>query len=1292
MECHQGLSVGSTSSRSVGGDASTHATTRVRVTVLSLSIAALALLSWVAAVPASAAGGPEFLVQFGETGAGAGQLNNPRGIASDPKTGHVYVVESNNRRVSEFTPWGKFVKAFGWDVAPGAVNEQQEVRVRAAHGQFRLTFGAGGPGVSETGDLKFNATAAEVETALNALTDISTGGGTVTVTANPGNPDGATPYVYIVTFKGSFAGTNVTTQLSAVNGTEPLSGGIPSTTLEASTLANGTPGGTGLEDCTTESGCKIGTNGSGIGQLNNPLGVAIDANRDVYVIDFSNRRVQKYNSAGEFLLMFGGGVDKGGGTPANPGNVCTAAYVANGDNCTGAASTGSGPGQFGAWKLGSFIAVGPSDTVYVGDNNRIEQFNPDGTFESEIALPGAGFVESLAVDPSGNLYVANEQTKVPGIRRLSPSGTVLNTITTAVNGEGEPVTIVPKALATDSSGNLYVVDDQQPASILPEVFKFNPGGEQKASFGEGEFTASTGIGANPINDVYVTNFTPTNSYVRAYGPLPTTYGPPPSVPPTINAEYASSVGTTSAEVKAEINPHFFPTTYYVQYGTGSCETGPCAEEPTPPGTGLGGERDTIYPTRGVLLAGLTPGATYHYRFVAVSEAGTVFGPDRTFKTYLAGAFALPDGRAFEMVSPPDKNSAEVAVPGNAAGGLVDPGYSVKPLQAALGGEAMTYASFTAFAGPHGAPAASQYLSRRSAAGWFTENITPPDQEGYTRDPLRGFSPDLSVGAVIQSEPTLAPGAVAGYENLYLRENESGSLRALTTVTPRVSGLENYCVHYAGASANSDRVIFWANGALTPEAPEAPGVSLYEWFAGELKLVSVLPDATAAQPSRDTGFGAGSNGCRFPNENIVRNAISADGSRIFWTYRPSGMETQLFARLNGTETIQLDRLQGGSGPAGGGRFWAASDDGSSVFFTDPNKLTVDASAGDLYRYDLDAEALTDLTGDHAGPGGAEVLGVLGASEDGSYVYFVAKGALDTGATAGQPNLYVWHSGEAPHFIATLVGADSSDWDRQPGNQTARVTPDGRHLAFLSAANRAGYDNLDLGTGEPDSEVYLYDTQSGELVCASCNPSGARPAGPASLPVWNTPYEQPRYFSDDGGYLFFESLDTLALQDTNGKQDVYEFEREGVGQCTAGSEAFSASSGGCLHLISTGKGGDESYFLDASSDGRDVFVASRQRLVPADEDERFDVYDARIGGGFPPPPAPPAICAGEACRPAQAAPQVVSPASAGFVGEGNVKGERKPCPKGKHRVRRHGRTRCVKKARGRHRVHNHRRAGR
>jgi hypothetical protein len=204
-----------------------------------------------AAPGARAVSDEEELNRFGSEGTTAGQLRLLSGMATELATGHLYVSDFGNRRIDEFTPWGEFAMAFGWDVAPGAVNETQEVRVRAAGGQFKLSFEG-----EQTASLPFDASAAEVQGALNGLAKVSAGGGSVSVTENPGTADGKTPYVYVVAFKGgALAGKDVP-QLEASDGTTPLSGGVPATELEVNTRADGHPSTTGLEACTAESGLR----------------------------------------------------------------------------------------------------------------------------------------------------------------------------------------------------------------------------------------------------------------------------------------------------------------------------------------------------------------------------------------------------------------------------------------------------------------------------------------------------------------------------------------------------------------------------------------------------------------------------------------------------------------------------------------------------------------------------------------------------------------------------------------------------------------------------------------------------------------------------------------------------------------------------------------------------------------------------------------------------------------------------------------------------------------------------
>ena len=154
----------------------------------------------------------------------------------------------------------------------------------------------------------------------------------------------------------------------------------------------------------------------------------------------------------------------------------------------------------------------------------------------------------------------------------------------------------------------------------------------------------------------------------------------------------------------------------------------------------------------------------------------------------------------------------------------------------------------------------------------------------------------------------------------------------------------------------------------------------------------------------------------------------------------------------------------------------------------------------------------------------------------------------------------------------------------------------------------------------------------------------------------------------------------VEDTNGNegcphatsggvtcQDIYEWEAKGTGSCQS-----EAQNGGCLYLISSGKGSDAVYFADASENGNDVFFFTRSQLVGQDEDGFADLYDARIGGGFAtqtePPPA--VQCEGEACKAgATPAPEVGSPSTPLFSGPGNPKPKHKKAKAKKHKHKRH-----------------------
>ena len=667
---------------------------------------------------------------------------------------------------------------------------------------------------------------------------------------------------------------------------------------------------------------------------------------------------------------------------------------------------------------------------------------------------------------------------------------------------------------------------------------------------------------------------------------------------------------------------------------------------------------------GLGLAGLLPG-------IALAQGCS----NEQFRT--GPSANLPDCRAYEQVSPVDKNDGAIGSPSD----------QFRLWASSLDGNKMAYSSSQAFADAQsGASVSLDYLASRGAAGWSSQSLLPPQAVspvGIAAPYFHMVSSDLSRAVLFngggsftgQDDPPLVSGEPLERPNLFVRENSSGSYQ-LVNVTP-AGVTPNSPVLLEGASPDLSHVVFMESAKLTANALGEGNENLYEWSGGVVRLVSVLPGG-AAMRGRSMLLVNGSE--------TKLGTVSEDGSRIFFGGEGGG----LYMREDGLRTVQVDASQG-PGAGGGGQFMAASGDGSKVFFLADSGRgltndTVPGSGGNLYEYDVAAARLTDLTPATR----AEVLSSLGASRDGSYLYFVAQGDLAAGAIVGQPNLYVWHEGVTT-YIATLSPGvqgtgDSIDW--APGDLTApaiSVTADGTRLAFESVMSLTGYDNTDVNTGSADTEVFLYDAVANRLVCASCNPSGARPLGSSLITPPDAFGEEdrleghrPHYLSEDGSRLFFNSFDALSPRDTNGREDVYEYE------------------GAHVYLISGGTDSENSQFADASASGGDVFFTTAQPLVAQDRDPRLDLYDARVGGGFPSPVVP-APCAGEGCRLGAVASGALSvPGSATFSGAGNLalsttpaakakakaKAKKRKARKRKRRVRARRRARGARLAAGSH----------
>ncbi len=746
--------------------------------------------------------------------------------------------------------------------------------------------------------------------------------------------------------------------------------------------------------------------------------------------------------------------------------------------------------------------------------------------------------------------------------------------------------------------------------------------------------------------------------------------------PVIEGESFSDVGSSSVTLNAQIDPDGASTSYYYEYGPSEAYGSRTPEV-------FLGEGESALPAP-AHVEGLAAGGEYHFRVVAVSEAGTERGADSTFRTLFIGLLGLPDGRVYERVSPTDEGGFNVYTP-SAFGfelSYSDGQFTQRPFRAAGNGDGVVYVGSPSVSGGNGASGENEgndYLATRSPeGGWTQVNLQPP---GYRKALYQAFSDDLSVGWLAALSESgfeeellpLSPEAPGKYNVLYARSNSEGAYRPLFTKTATIhrddeefgaynvgeaAGAEHPAV-YAGSSVDLQEMLFEANDALTGNAVEGSMKehNLYLSVDGHLSLVNVFPDGSSEANATFGGPPIGELDTDSRNFPDFSNVISADGSRVFWTQIEGEEAPKALPGEESPEALYMrdnpgqpqSSIEGGrcTTPADactvliseGGRFWTATSDGLKVFFT----------KSDLYEYDVEDGQTTDLTP------GVEVQGVIGASENGEYIYYVDSG----------DELELWHAGTST-AIAQLSKADGAevgpysiskgprgDWTPGVGTRTAEVAPDGLGVVFMSreslpvAGFPKGYRN------EGMEEVYVYEAEGGKLFCASCNPSGEPPesnqeteaaytdAAAAFLPISYTHTYAPRVISEGGGRVFFDSDEPLVAQDTNSKQDVYEWERDDLGSCREVD--------GCIYLLSGGTSGSASWLLDASASGEDVFVISRAGLVPGDPYEAFALYDARVGG-VQPVVAP--VCTGSGCQGVPpAAPIFATPASVTFAGVGN-----------------------------------------
>jgi DNA-binding beta-propeller fold protein YncE len=1243
--------------------------------VIGCVVAVLGLLLFVAPVWAASP------VTLAGEGSGAGQVNRPDSVAIDQSTGTVYVADSENQRVDEFDSSGHFLLAFGVGVLNGA-DELQTCTTVCEEGRT---------GVFGSEKLEPNAVIVDDDPASLSYHDIYVSA------ANNGRR------VLKFSPNGQFI-------LMLGKGVDKTTGGDLCTAASGDTCGEGEAGtGPGEFDNNSGDGLPTAVDASSgdvwVGDVNrleefSPAGaflsevklpgfgeihsLALDPSGDFYTTSFNMPGAHKLTHSGEPIYT----VDETGHVEAL--GLDGAGHLFIGEEVIG------GEGLTGPYRFLEFDAItgaqtelfGAGETVGRPSGNALAFNDSAGTLY--VASSEFGDAVQIFSLPAPGPIVQHGATNAGEIRKTSA------TLRASVNPEGRATTyhyqyVDQHDFETEGGFASPHTESTVEAPSIGEDFE-----DHVASLAipEGQLTSETSyrfrvVASSECEPVeHPGRMCVTSGETASFQTLP---------PLRIDSTSVSSVTATSATLQAQIDPLGDVTSYHFEYLTeaefqadGESFSGPDQPivAPQPDAVAGSGEGDQSVPAQH--LQGLSPDTVYRYRVVAtnaISPTG-IAGPDHIFITQGAGgSLTLPDGRDWELVSPPDKHGAGI-----------QPNFALTPtIQASSAGGAMAYLTVAPTEDePAGNSNFSQVLSIRGPDGWASRDIALPHNQGTGLSSSAGLeeyrvlSSDLSL-ALIQPfgafNPSLSEEASEQTEYLrtdYLPSDPSdfcttSCYRPLVTAAPGFADVppgtefgvkrghmcppEPLCgPEPLAATQDLSHVVLSSSVGLTATPGDHGG--LYEWSDGQLQLVSGNGDG----PGQGTNSGTG-----FVLPKVIRHSISSDGSRIYFTDH----EGNLNVREN------IGSAQARTLPVPGGAFQTASADGSRAFVL---------GQGELSEFNLETAVSTPLA--------AGVQGVIGASEDGASVYFVSIDAL-TGeeqngegeqAQAGQPNLYLYQAGNAT-FIASLSQEDLPDWysTEESGkgtvHLTARVSPDGHWLAFMSQRSVTGYDNHDAVSGAPDEEVFLYHAPDvgagGTLVCASCDPTGARPRGveyshlefghsaglvgggtgvwngsqwlAANVPAWNSPYYQSRYLSD-GGRLFFNSSDALLAQDTNGTEDVYEYEPPGSGDCTKESPTFDLASSGCVGLISSGASAEESGFLDASEDGSDVFFVTKARLAVQDVDSSLDVYDAHACTAsvpcLPAPPLPQPACEGDACQQPVSPPNDLTPASLTFSGSGNL----------------------------------------
>jgi hypothetical protein len=930
------------------------------------------------------------------------------------------------------------------------------------------------------------------------------------------------------------------------------------------------------------------------------------------------------------------------------------------------------------------IAINPeNDHLFRKANNLIIEYKSAAEDNAVSGSFGEGFLNSeervgIAVDAAHDRIYASTWlgeaggfTKAVRVFELAAPHHVICTLEESGAPEGTFQSPFLSLAADERTGNFFIYDGEGAQKVYE--YEFVGGAACGSHLGTIEhgfrYTYQSQIAVD--NGAHSPNgaLNPEGNYlfVPSHSSVPGhlfAFGPSTTAAPVVESTTFSNVGEAEAELEAAIEPSGLETHYIFEYLTRQRYE---EEGNSFSGAQVAGEGEIAAGSTPIDVVasadGLQPGTRYRFRVVAENKKGkgeregelSTFVATAAFplcpNAALRGGFSglLPDCRAYELVTPPDTNA-------RAPIGLSHSGAFFPTRKASPGGGAV---SFVVEGGliPGSAGTGSfygdPYRSSRGADGWDTKSAGPSGGEAGGLSP-GSTSPDQGysfwdtggpLGSAVIKEPTTYVRYPDGHSALVGR----GSLGT----DPQVVGKL--------ISEGGGHIIFWVLNKvephlgpaiqLEPNAPPEGTAAVYDRTADEVThVVSLLPGDETPQAG----------------EQAFYEGASIDGRGVAFR-----IGSTLYLRHDNEETFEIGN---------GITFEGIAEGGARIFYLE---------SGQLFRFDAADGKRTAFS--------SGVVTPVNVSADGSTAYFASTKVLSSkpnpnGAKAvnGADNLYRSEEG-AISFVGTVTEEDMvaerniydealrglSLWSKAvgPGSLAAdpsRTTPDGNVLLFESRAPLNGPGGYDP---EGHVEVYRYDSAAEELNCLSCNPTLAAAKSDASLQSISVQALEPEPLTDyglagnlraDGNRAFFQSDEALVPGDVDGLQDVYEWEAQGVGSCIR--------AGGCIYLVSSGHSLRIDYLYATSDSGDDVFFRTSDILLGRDAEETPSIYDVRVDGGFPEVAIEP--CQGESCRPGVSPiPSLEPPAEPAPGASDNVPAKR--CPKGKRKVRRHGKTVCVKK---------------